>query len=281
MRRCRAGEEDRGEGRPFLQLGGEASEQERPGALFHSLFIYLFVVLPVLSITPAKASHRFTLACGLQVLLSFYEVKNRQASWFTNKVERLYWEQWHVNLHVLQPSGARGKPHGGAKPARDPGGTATAAVSSDLISASPPRSNRRRRLQEAAGRRAAPGGGPWRRPSARSSSRSSGSSTRRRTTSPSPIRTASPPSPTRSPSPGSPPPPPPPPLLPPPPLRIDLRDRRSSSPAQPLRFLVRRGDLQEDAADRAPDHAQLISEDGRRFCKFLPSSMTGYDEPSS
>ncbi|CAA7393869.1 unnamed protein product [Spirodela intermedia] len=57
-----------------------------------------------------------------QVLLSFYEVKNKQASWFTNKVERLYWEQWHVNLHVLQPSGAHGKPHGGAKPARDPGG---------------------------------------------------------------------------------------------------------------------------------------------------------------
>lgn len=45
-----------------------------------------------------------------QILLSFYEVKNKQASWFTNKVERLYWEQWHVNLHVLQPSGSRGKP---------------------------------------------------------------------------------------------------------------------------------------------------------------------------
>ncbi|XP_078430551.1 meiotically up-regulated protein [Wolffia australiana] len=54
-----------------------------------------------------------------QVLLSFYEVKNRQASWFTNKVERLYWEQWHVNLHVLQPSAARGKPHSSRSSSRD------------------------------------------------------------------------------------------------------------------------------------------------------------------
>ncbi|POO02723.1 Autophagy-related protein [Trema orientale] len=35
-----------------------------------------------------------------QICLSFYEVKNKQASWFTNKTERLYWEQWYINLNV-------------------------------------------------------------------------------------------------------------------------------------------------------------------------------------
>ncbi|KAK9124337.1 hypothetical protein Sjap_013939 [Stephania japonica] len=37
-----------------------------------------------------------------QICLSFFEVKNKQATWFTNKVERLYWEQWHINLNVAQ-----------------------------------------------------------------------------------------------------------------------------------------------------------------------------------
>ncbi|KAF5195016.1 Autophagy-related protein [Thalictrum thalictroides] len=37
-----------------------------------------------------------------QICLSFYEVKNKQATWFSNKIERLYWEQWHVNLNVAQ-----------------------------------------------------------------------------------------------------------------------------------------------------------------------------------
>ncbi|KAF4393138.1 hypothetical protein CsatB_024419 [Cannabis sativa] len=37
-----------------------------------------------------------------QICLSFYEVKNKQASWFTNKIERLYWEQWYINLNVSQ-----------------------------------------------------------------------------------------------------------------------------------------------------------------------------------
>lgn len=36
-----------------------------------------------------------------QVRLSFYEVKNKQASWFSNKVERLDWECWYINLHVI------------------------------------------------------------------------------------------------------------------------------------------------------------------------------------
>ncbi|RDX67695.1 Autophagy-related protein [Mucuna pruriens] len=37
-----------------------------------------------------------------QICLSFYEVKNKQASWFSNKVERLYWEQWYINVNVAQ-----------------------------------------------------------------------------------------------------------------------------------------------------------------------------------
>ncbi|KAL9815689.1 hypothetical protein AtNW77_Chr5g0154281 [Arabidopsis thaliana] len=38
-----------------------------------------------------------------QICLSFYEVKSKQPSWFT-KIERLYWEQWYINLNVLQPT---------------------------------------------------------------------------------------------------------------------------------------------------------------------------------
>lgn len=37
-----------------------------------------------------------------QLCLSFYEVKNNKAIWFSNKVERLYWEQWYINLNVAQ-----------------------------------------------------------------------------------------------------------------------------------------------------------------------------------
>ncbi|XP_074588348.1 autophagy-related protein 101 [Curcuma longa] len=38
-----------------------------------------------------------------QICLSFYEVKNKHPSWFGNKTERFYWEQWYINLHVLNP----------------------------------------------------------------------------------------------------------------------------------------------------------------------------------
>ncbi|CAO2827991.1 unnamed protein product [Amaranthus hypochondriacus] len=37
-----------------------------------------------------------------QICLSFYEIKNNKAIWFSNKVERSYWEQWFINLHVAQ-----------------------------------------------------------------------------------------------------------------------------------------------------------------------------------
>ncbi|KAL0424587.1 UNVERIFIED_CONTAM: Autophagy-related protein [Sesamum radiatum] len=47
-----------------------------------------------------------------QICLSFYEVKNKQATWFSNKVERLHWEQWYINLNVTQnPKGHSGKSH--------------------------------------------------------------------------------------------------------------------------------------------------------------------------
>ncbi|KAK0604524.1 hypothetical protein LWI29_016515 [Acer saccharum] len=40
-----------------------------------------------------------------QICLSFYEVKNKQQSWFTNKIERLYWEQCksHHSKVVFDP----------------------------------------------------------------------------------------------------------------------------------------------------------------------------------
>ncbi|XP_021723135.1 autophagy-related protein 101-like [Chenopodium quinoa] len=38
----------------------------------------------------------------VEICLSFYEVKSNKAIWFSNKVERLYWEQWYINLNVAQ-----------------------------------------------------------------------------------------------------------------------------------------------------------------------------------
>lgn len=59
----------------------------------------------------------------MQICLSFYEVKNKQPTWFTNKVERLYWEQWYINLNVAQhPKVHSGKTHL-SKIVVDPGGT--------------------------------------------------------------------------------------------------------------------------------------------------------------
>ncbi|KAI9113428.1 hypothetical protein K1719_015355 [Acacia pycnantha] len=47
-----------------------------------------------------------------QICLSFYEVKNKHASWFSNKIERLYWEQWYINLNVTQhPKAHSNKSH--------------------------------------------------------------------------------------------------------------------------------------------------------------------------
>ena len=42
----------------------------------------------------------------MQICLSFYEIKNKQPTWFSNKIERSYWEQWYINLNV-----AHSKPH--------------------------------------------------------------------------------------------------------------------------------------------------------------------------
>ncbi|KAJ6366938.1 hypothetical protein OIU77_003339 [Salix suchowensis] len=53
-----------------------------------------------------------------QICLSFYEMKNKHYSWF-NKNERLYWEQWFVNLHVTHPKAHSGKSHN-SKPMVDP-----------------------------------------------------------------------------------------------------------------------------------------------------------------
>ncbi|XP_059623776.1 LOW QUALITY PROTEIN: autophagy-related protein 101 [Cornus florida] len=55
-----------------------------------------------------------------QICLSFYEVKSKQATWFS-KVERLHWEQWYINLNVVQHLKAHsGKSHH-SKVVVDPG----------------------------------------------------------------------------------------------------------------------------------------------------------------
>ncbi|RLN13173.1 hypothetical protein C2845_PM09G07050 [Panicum miliaceum] len=38
-----------------------------------------------------------------QVCLSFFDEKNKNPGWFVNKTERIYWEQWFINLHVMSP----------------------------------------------------------------------------------------------------------------------------------------------------------------------------------
>ncbi|KAJ7554532.1 hypothetical protein O6H91_06G144700 [Diphasiastrum complanatum] len=44
-----------------------------------------------------------------QVCLSFYETRNKHVAWFSNKVERLYWEQWWIYLNVIQPTHMRSR----------------------------------------------------------------------------------------------------------------------------------------------------------------------------
>jgi len=38
-----------------------------------------------------------------QVCLSFFDEKSKNPGWFVNKTERIYWEQWFINLHVMSP----------------------------------------------------------------------------------------------------------------------------------------------------------------------------------
>lgn len=56
-----------------------------------------------------------------QICLSFYEVKSKQATWFTNKVERLHWEQWYINLNVAQQPRAHSGKSQHSKIVVDPG----------------------------------------------------------------------------------------------------------------------------------------------------------------
>lgn len=37
-----------------------------------------------------------------QICLAFYEVKNKQMAWFSKTREHLFWEQWYINLNVVQ-----------------------------------------------------------------------------------------------------------------------------------------------------------------------------------
>ncbi|CAI0429576.1 unnamed protein product [Linum tenue] len=78
-----------------------------------------------------------------QVCISFYEVKNKHPSWFTNKTERLYWEQWYINLNVSQQQKVHsGKSHP-SKIVVDPGGSTVDSAENSLEE----RSNRRAALE--------------------------------------------------------------------------------------------------------------------------------------
>lgn len=59
----------------------------------------------------------------MQICLSFYEVKNKPGTWFPKKLERLYWEQWEINLNVVQQPKAHSSKSHHSKVVVDPGGT--------------------------------------------------------------------------------------------------------------------------------------------------------------
>jgi 3-methyladenine DNA glycosylase AlkD len=54
------------------------------------------------------------------VCLSFFDEKNKHPGWFSNKTERIYWEQWFINLHVISPKG-QGKSRGSKAPTNTKG----------------------------------------------------------------------------------------------------------------------------------------------------------------
>jgi len=55
-----------------------------------------------------------------QVCLSFFDEKNKHPGWFSSKTERIYWEQWFINLHVISPKG-QGKSRGSKAPTNSKG----------------------------------------------------------------------------------------------------------------------------------------------------------------
>ncbi|XBJ05393.1 hypothetical protein VPH35_024191 [Triticum aestivum] len=55
-----------------------------------------------------------------QVCLSFFDEKNKHPGWFSSKTERVFWEQWFINLHVTSPKG-QGKSRGSKAPANTKG----------------------------------------------------------------------------------------------------------------------------------------------------------------
>lgn len=48
-----------------------------------------------------------------QICLSFYEIRNKQTAWFSNKPERFYWEQWYIPLNVVMSKASSSKSHHG------------------------------------------------------------------------------------------------------------------------------------------------------------------------
>lgn len=50
-----------------------------------------------------------------QLRLAFYEVR-KKAAWFGSKDDRLYWEQWYINIAVMQPDIAEQQQCSGPEP---------------------------------------------------------------------------------------------------------------------------------------------------------------------
>ncbi|KAF7135326.1 hypothetical protein RHSIM_Rhsim08G0104900 [Rhododendron simsii] len=62
------------------------------------------------------------------ICLSFYEVKNKPGTWFPKKLERLYWEQWEINLNVVQQQKAHSSKSHHSKVVVDPGESAAEEI---------------------------------------------------------------------------------------------------------------------------------------------------------
>jgi len=102
-------EKDWGENWPFFVMGGKVPKQEVSGLSLRNLLLFFLCdfLLPFLFLNPSFRSD-FNQSLVQQVCLSFYETRSKHMAWFS-KVERLYWEQWCIQLHVVPPAPLKAK----------------------------------------------------------------------------------------------------------------------------------------------------------------------------
>lgn len=122
--RLRYREKDWGKDWPFHVMGRKVSKQKVPGMLwnasvqFHCYFMWWFNHHFVWLHVPSTLLN-FPLMW--QICLSFYETKNKHMAWFV-KVERLYWEQWFIQLNVIPPAPSQTKSYYDSSQSVDTGG---------------------------------------------------------------------------------------------------------------------------------------------------------------